>query len=142
MSRRNRAAPCRARRASRGRASSWRCRPFYARPTPTSRRRRTLPTALPSPASSCCVTWVELRTIVQSVDPRVISFQDEEVLSFQKNVVLPDDLPLHGGQCDPQLFGGWADDGSGLEQYDPVFLADVVRVDRNVVDRHLSSEQP
>ena len=38
------------------------------------------------------VIFVKLRAIIQSVDPRVVSFQDEEVFAPEKNVVLCDDL--------------------------------------------------
>src|SRR6266446_4523846 len=43
------------------------------------------------------VMLVKLGTIIQSMNPRVISFQDEEVFAFKKNIVLRDDFLFHGG---------------------------------------------
>src|SRR5262245_54395612 len=50
------------------------------------------------------VILVKLRTIIQSMNPWVVSFQNEEVFGFKKNIVLCDDFLFRGGQCNAKLF--------------------------------------
>src|SRR6516162_1946089 len=47
--------------------------------------------------SLIAVILVKLRTIIQSMDPRVVSFNNEEVLGSKKNIVLCDYFLFQGG---------------------------------------------
>ena len=58
---------------------------------------------------------VKLRTIIQRMDPWIVSFQNEVVLGSHKNIVLCDDFLFQGGQCNPKLLSRRADDGSSLQ---------------------------
>ena len=62
------------------------------------------------------------------------------MLRPQQNVVFLDDLALERGARDAQLLGRGADDRTGLQQNDPVVLRGVVRVNRNQMAWHFSSE--
>src|SRR6516164_31925 len=60
------------------------------------------------------IVLVKLRTIIQSMDPRVISFKNEKVFPSKKNIVLRGDFLFQGGERNTKLFGRWTDDRSSL----------------------------
>src|SRR5437870_5893092 len=83
---------------------------------------------------------VELRTEIYGMDSRIISFHDEEVLRSQKDVVPLYGSSLQRGSGNTQSFRRRTDDGSGLQQDNPVLLRGVIRMDRDKVTRHFSLE--
>src|SRR5262249_19467279 len=87
------------------------------------------------------VILIKLRTIIQRMNPGVVSFQHQEVFGSQKSIVLRDDFLFQGGQRNSKLFSRWADDRSSLQLNDPVFFRDFVWMDRNVMNWHLFSKE-
>ena len=75
------------------------------------------------------------------MDPRIVPIEHEEVFGPEKNIVLLDDPLFFRGQGDPKLFSRRTDDGSGLQENDPVLFCNVVGMDLDVVEWHFSSEQ-
>src|SRR5215831_13865031 len=53
---------------------------------------------------SITVIFVKLGTIIEGMNPWIVSFEHEEVLGFKKNIVLSDDLLFLRGQSNAELF--------------------------------------
>src|SRR5262249_46919146 len=83
---------------------------------------------------------IKLRTEIHRMDPRIVAFDDQVVPGAQEYVELLDDFALERGARDAQPLGRGPDDGPGFQQDDPVVLDGIVRVHRDQVTRHFSSE--
>src|SRR5262245_7398095 len=83
---------------------------------------------------------VELRAEIQSMDSGIISVDDDKVLRPQKNVEFSYNLSLQRGDGNAKFFRRRANDGSGLQQDDPVSLPGVIAMDRDKMTRRSSSE--
>ena len=86
------------------------------------------------------VELIELGTKIQGMNAWIISFQDQEVFRSQEKVIFLYDFSFQRRHGDPEFLSRGTDDGPGLQYDDPVVLRDVVRMDRDVVTRHFSSE--
>src|SRR5580700_5475491 len=71
----------------------------------------------------------------------IISLQNEEVFFLQENIVLCDNLSFQCSRRDSEFFPRTPDNGSRLQQYNPILCRNVIRMNWYKVMGNLSLEE-
>ena len=86
------------------------------------------------------IDLVELRTKIHCMDSWVVSLQNEVMFYAHENIVFLDNFSFQCGPGNSELLGRRTDDGPGLQNNDPIGLADIVWMNGYVVTWDFSSE--
>ena len=77
------------------------------------------------------IVFVELRTEIHSVNSRIISFHNEEVLNAEQKIVSFDNLFFQRRSGDTKSFSRRSDNRARLQQDNPILTRGVNRMKRN-----------